>query len=162
MILSIVLDGVRRQVEFVASAEGPQPCAVDGAAFTADACLLEGGVLSLVVDGRQYRCVLDGDSVIIDGQRHTFEVVDTRALASRPGAGGRFSGPCAVKAPMPGRIVRYLVKEGDEVREQQGIVIVEAMKMQNELRSPKAGRVTSIESQPGVVVKTGEVLAIIE
>jgi biotin carboxyl carrier protein len=63
---------------------------------------------------------------------------------------------------MPGRVIRVLVSEGDEVAAGQGIVVVEAMKMQNEMPSPKAGRVASVSVKPGDAVASGQVLAAVE
>src|SRR5215469_15745539 len=154
-------DGARRRIDLAAIA-GPQQCMVDGVPLVVDARILEPGVMSLVVEGRQYRCVLDGDSVIVDGQRHAFEIDDPRSLAGRRRAAGGASGPRPVKSPMPGRVVRVLVAAGDEVAEHQGVVVIEAMKMQNELKSPKAGRVASVAVAPGDTVGAGEVLAVIE
>jgi biotin carboxyl carrier protein len=163
MTVWIVLDSVRRRVEIPAGfSEGTTECRVDEGAITADARLLEPGVMSLVVDGRQYRCILDDDAVLIDGRRYEFEVDDPRSLAGRGRAGGGVSGPRPVKSPMPGRVVRVLVAAGDEVSEHQGVVVIEAMKMQNELKAPKAGRVASIAAVVGETVGSGDVLAVIE
>jgi biotin carboxyl carrier protein len=137
-------------------------CAVDGRAMQVDAQMLQPGVLSLVVEGRQYRCILDGDAVLIGGRRVEFEVSDPRSLQGRRGVGVGAAGPRAVKAPMPGRVVRVLVATGEEVSEQQGIVVIEAMKMQNELKSPKAGRVARVAVNVGDAVAANEVLAVIE
>jgi biotin carboxyl carrier protein len=78
-------------------------------------------------------------------------------------AGGKFSleGPQRVDAPMPGKIVRVLVKEGDAVEEGQGLVVVEAMKMENELKSPKAGVVRELHAQEGQPVEAGAKLAVV-
>jgi biotin carboxyl carrier protein len=84
----------------------------------------------------------------------------TRRAAADGGAGTQ--GDQAVTAPMPGRVVRVLVKAGDEVAARQGVVVVEAMKMENELRSPKAGRVKDISVAPGTSVEAGRVLLVIE
>lgn len=163
MTVWIVLDGTRRRVDLPsASAEGSQEYLVDGVAFAADARVLEPGVISLMVEGRQYRCVLDGDAVLVDGRRYPFEVDDPRSLAGRRRAGGGAAGPRPVKSPMPGRVVRVLVTVGDEVVEHQGVVVIEAMKMQNELKAPKAGRVASIAVEVGETVGSGDVLAVIE
>jgi biotin carboxyl carrier protein len=163
MTVSILLDGTRRRVEIPAGfAGGIAECRVDTGAITADARMLEPGVMSLVVGGRQYRCVLDGDAVLIDGRRHEFEVDDPRSLTGRGRAAGGASGPRPVKSPMPGRVVRVLVAAGDEVLEHQGVVVIEAMKMQNELKAPKAGRVASIAAVVGETVGSGDVLAVIE
>jgi len=63
---------------------------------------------------------------------------------------------------MPGRVVRVLVREGDDVTEQQGVVVIEAMKMQNELKTPKAGRVVRVAVAVDATVGAGEVLIVVE
>ena len=81
-------------------------------------------------------------------------------------AGGRraaaTTGPQSVVAPMPGKVVRLLVETGDQVAANQGVVIVEAMKMENELRAPRAGRVAAVRVTPGASVESGKVLIVIE
>jgi biotin carboxyl carrier protein len=141
---------------------GAMECSVDGRALSADVRMLEAGVMSLVVEGRQYRCILDGDGVVIDGRRYGFEVEDPRSLQGRRGAGAGAEGPRPVKAPMPGRVVRVLAAVGDEVEEGQGVVVIEAMKMQNELKSPKAGRVVRVAAGVGDTVGSGDVLVVVE
>jgi len=127
-----------------------------------DVRFLEPGVMSLVVDGRQFRCILDGDAVVINGRRYGFEVEDPRSLQGRRGVGGGAQGPRPVKAPMPGRVVRLLVEVGDEVVEGQGVVVIEAMKMQNELKASKAGRVAKVSVAVGDTVGAGDVLVVVE
>jgi acetyl/propionyl-CoA carboxylase alpha subunit len=155
--------GKRRRVEVpVGADDGTVHCLLDGEVVVVDVSVLRPGVMSLVVAGRQYRCVLDGDGVVIGGRRFAFEVEDPRSLQGRRGAGVGAEGPRAVKAPMPGRVVRLLVEAGEEVAEGQGIVVIEAMKMQNELKSPKAGRVARVAAIVGDTVGSGDVLAIVE
>jgi biotin carboxyl carrier protein len=77
-------------------------------------------------------------------------------------AAGRGVGPQFILAPMPGRVLRVLVNAGDEIKARQGLVVVEAMKMENELRSPKAGRVKDVAVTPGTSVEAGRVLVVIE
>jgi biotin carboxyl carrier protein len=161
------IDGRKRRVELPAGVgssamDGAMDCLVDGRAVAVDARMLQAGVMSLVVDGRQYRCVLDGDGVVIGGRRFAFEVDDPRSLQGRRGAGAGAAGPRALKAPMPGRVVRVLVGVGDEVVEGQAIMVIEAMKMQNELKSPKAGRVVRVAAGVGDTVGAGDVLAVVE
>jgi biotin carboxyl carrier protein len=158
------IGGKKRRVELPAGAGsgGSVDCMVDGRAMAVDVRMLQAGVLSLVVEGRQYRCVLDGDGVVIGGRRFAFEVEDPRSLQGRRGAGAGTAGPRALKAPMPGRVVRVLVGAGDEVQEGQAIMVIEAMKMQNELKSPKAGRVVRIAAAVGDTVGAGDVLAVVE
>jgi acetyl/propionyl-CoA carboxylase alpha subunit len=160
----IEIGGKRRRVELPVGAGdgGALDCVVDGRGVSVDAQALQDGVMSLVVEGRQYRCVLDGDGVVIGGMRFGFAIEDPRSLQGRRGVGGGAEGPRPVKAPMPGRVVRLLVEAGDEVVEGQGIVVIEAMKMQNELKAPKAGRVARVAAVVGETVGSGDVLAIVE
>jgi acetyl/propionyl-CoA carboxylase alpha subunit len=166
MTVWLEIDGRKRRVELPYSLadgpDGPMECLVDGRAIFVNARILQPGVLSLIVEGRQYRCILDGDAVLIGGRRFAFERSDPRSLQGRRGAGAGAVGPRPVKAPMPGRVVRLLVAAGDEVAEQQGIVVIEAMYMQNELRSPKSGMVVLVAVAAGVTVASGDVLAVVE
>jgi biotin carboxyl carrier protein len=167
MTVWLQIEGKQRKVELRSSAEedalsGALACVVDGRPLTVEAQLLRPGVLSLLVDGRQYRCILDGDAVLVDGRRYGFEAADPRSLQARHGAGAAAEGARAVKAPMPGRVVRVLVGVGDEVQAQQGLVVIEAMKMQNELKSPKAGRIVRVATAVGDTVQAGGVLVVVE
>jgi biotin carboxyl carrier protein len=98
----------------------------------------------------------------VGSSRFAVELRDPRSLRSRQRAAGDEKGPRKILAPMPGRIVRLLVAENSEVEAGQGIVVVEAMKMQNEIKSPKKGVVTRILATPGAAVNPGDVLAIVE
>jgi acetyl/propionyl-CoA carboxylase alpha subunit len=156
------VEGEKRRVELPAEIGDSMACSVDGRAVVADVRMLQPGVLSLLIDGRQYRCVLDGDGVVINGRRFGFEVTDPRSLQGRRGVGAGTDGPRPVKAPMPGRTVRVLVEVGDEVEEGQALLVIEAMKMQNELKSPKTGRVVKIAVGVGDAVGSGDVLVVVE
>jgi len=91
-------------------------------------------------------------AVVVDRQRH-----------ARGGqAAGGAAGQQRVKAPMPGRVLRVLVKPGDVVAHRQGLVVVEAMKMENELTAPKAGTVTEVAVTEGASVEAGRLLVVIE
>lgn len=163
MTVWLEIGGRKRRVELPSTvANGMLECVVDGRPLLVDARMVQQGVLSLVVEGRQYRCVRDGDAVWIGDRRFGFEVSDPRSLQGRRGAGTGAAGPRAVKAPMPGRVVRVLVAAGEEVAEQQGIVVIEAMKMQNELKSPKTGKVVRLAVGVGDTVGAGDVLAVVE
>ena len=100
--------------------------------------------------------------VMVGTRRYTVTLIDPRRL--RSSAGARMLGDEAARivAPMPGKVVRLLVSEGDEVEAGSGVVVVEAMKMQNEMRSPRKGRVATLKVATGETVNAGEVLAIIE
>jgi acetyl/propionyl-CoA carboxylase alpha subunit len=157
------VEGKKRRVELPAGvATGALECMVDGRTMVVDVQMLQPGVMSLLVEGRQYRCVLDGDGVLVGGRRFGFEVDDPRSLQGRRGAGAGAEGPRPVKAPMPGRVVRVLVEVGQEVAEGEGVVVIEAMKMQNELKSPKGGRVVRVGMVVGDAVGSGDVLVVVE
>jgi acetyl/propionyl-CoA carboxylase alpha subunit len=162
MTVWIEIGGRPRRVELPEVYAGEIACVVDDVAVTVNAVLVRDGVLSLIVGGRQWECALDGDAVVIAGRRFPFTVHDPRALARRGGVAGGEAGPRAVRAPMPGRVVRVLASPGDEVVEQQGVVVLEAMKMQNEMRSPKAGRILRVAVQVGDTVAAGDLLALVE
>jgi biotin carboxyl carrier protein len=119
------------------------------------------GVYSVLSAGRSWEVRVTGDEITIDGHRFRFEVEDPRQW-KRSGGGAGAQGRAAILAPMPGKIVRILVAVGDEVVAGQGIVVVEAMKMQNEMKAAKAGRVTAIEVKENDSVTAGAVLAVIE
>jgi biotin carboxyl carrier protein len=166
MTIWLEVEGKRRRVELPSSglngADEAMECVVDGKTIAVNAQMLQRGVMSLVIAGRQCRCVLDGDGVLIGGRRFSFEVSDPRSLQGRRSAGGGAAGPRAIKAPMPGRVVRVLAAVGDEVDEQQGVIVIEAMKMQNELKSPKAGKVVRVVATVGDTVGAGDVLVVVE
>ena len=99
--------------------------------------------------------------VSLDGRTVPVVVNGRSRRRGRADEGGR-AGAQSVLAPMPGRVVRVLVSPGDAVAAQQGVVVVEAMKMENELRSPKAGTVRDVSVTPGTSVEAGRVLVVIE
>ena len=132
-----------------------------------DAVHLAGHAMSLIVDGRSVRCEVepakDGRlAVLVGDEVHALEILDERRLRLRR-ASGKFTleGPQRVDAPMPGKVVRVLVKQGDQVQEGQGLLVVEAMKMENELKSPKAGVVAELHAQEGQPVEAGAKLAVV-
>jgi biotin carboxyl carrier protein len=101
-----------------------------------------------------------GDQLRVSVGEHVIpvEFVDTRKALGRIGHSSG-AGTLAVHAPMPGRIVRLLVAQGDEVAMQQGLVVMEAMKMQNEIKAPKAGKVVKLTVTEGAAVGAGDVIA---
>ena len=166
MTLYVQIDGRTRRIELPAALTGSLECTIDGEAMQVDVHLLEPGVMSLVINGRAFRCILDEGpterAVLLDGKRFVYTLDDPRSLRSRRGAADDAGGPKPIKAPMPGRVVRILAAAGDAVEAQQGILVIEAMKMQNEMKSPKAGTVTRIAVAVGDTVQAGQVLAVVE
>ncbi|MBM3775607.1 MAG: biotin/lipoyl-binding protein [Acidobacteria bacterium] len=122
-------------------------------------------VYSVLLDGRSYEVRLEGSGdrriVIVEGYRFEVELRDPRRW--RPGSTSQAGeGLHTVAAAMPGKVVRLLVAAGDRVEAGQGIVVVEAMKMQNEMKAPRAGRVAALPVAEGSAVAAGEILATIE
>jgi len=117
---------------------------------------------SVLLNGRSYRVSKGaGNEIWVNGRRIRMEVFDPRDL--RPGQGATANqGRQEIAASMPGKVIRVLVAPGDAVEEGQGLVVVEAMKMQNEMKSPKAGRVTEIRAHPDATVGAGEILVVVE
>ena len=113
---------------------------------------LEPGCHSVLTAGRSHRVTAGAGSV---------EVFDPRNLRARK-AGSVSRGRLEVAAPMPGKVVRLLVAAGDVVELGQGLIVVEAMKMQNEIKSRKAGRVVEVRTKPDAAVTAGEILLVVE
>ncbi len=108
---------------------------------------VEPGVYSVIVGDESFEARIAGNQISVGGYRFTVEVDDPRQWKrSRHAAGAQ--GRVSIAAAMPGKLIRVLVAVGDEVTEGQGIMVVEAMKMQNELKAPRGGRVTSIAVKP--------------
>ena len=108
---------------------------------------------------------LDGRiHVRVRGRVLRFEILDERRMKMKEAQGFRFDvgGVVSIDSPMPGKVIKLLKKEGDEVKEGEGVVVVEAMKMENELRTPKAGKVRDIKVKEGDAVEAGAKLATIE
>jgi acetyl/propionyl-CoA carboxylase alpha subunit len=120
------------------------------------------GRFSVLLNGRSYRVVFGSPGeVVVNGRPLAIEVFDPRDL--RTGAGARLNhGRQEIAAPMPGKIVRVLVNPGETVEEGQGLIVVEAMKMQNEMKSPKTGRVAEVRTSAESTVAAGDVLVVIE
>jgi biotin carboxyl carrier protein len=119
------------------------------------------GVWSFIIDNRVYEAFVDGNNITISGQTFDCTIDDPRQW-KRTGSGAGASGRASIVAPMPGKVVRILVAAGDEVTAGQGIVVVEAMKMQNEMKAPRDGKVTAVEVKENDSVNAGTVLAVIE
>jgi biotin carboxyl carrier protein len=165
MIYEITIDGQSHRVELT-KAENAWRCHVDGEAVAIDAVIPRRDVLSLLIDGEVFEVRRDQRAndlqLWLSGARFEVEVRDPRSLRSRQKSVVDEKGPKKLLAPMPGRVVRVLVEENSEVESGQGIVVVEAMKMQNEIKSPKKGVIKKISAVPGATVNPGDVLAIVE
>ena len=100
--------------------------------------------------------------VTIHGRSHEVTIVDPKRLRSGQDSDRHHHGVAQILAPMPGKVVRVQTETGANVEKGEGVVVVEAMKMQNEMKSPRAGVVVSIKVKPGDTVNAGDVLAVIE
>ncbi|HVO97229.1 MAG TPA: biotin/lipoyl-containing protein [Bryobacteraceae bacterium] len=120
------------------------------------------GIFSVLIDGHSYQAtLLAPGSIQVEGRTYSVEVFDPRELRARSAA-GLSHGRQNIAAPMPGKVVRLLVAPGDAVEAGQGLIVVEAMKMQNEMKSPKAGVVVEVKTSDGATVAAGEILIVIE
>ena len=144
---------------------------VDGVASIARVSDVEGTPVRMVTIGDEvHRVVARTGStrgrftLWLDGFRYEVEALDerTRAIRELSGAGKEASGPAPLLAPMPGMIVRVAVQVGDTVEPGQSLVVMEAMKMENELRATSAGTVRAVLAQPGTAVEKGAVLLELE
>lgn len=164
MIYDVIIDGKNYQLD-LNHADGCWSCVLDGRSLQIDAVLTRPDVLSLRIGDKSYEVKSEhvgGDLHIwVGSARFAAEVRDPRSLRGRARAADDH-GPRKISAAMPGKVVRVLVKEGEEVEAGTGIAVVEAMKMQNEIKSPKKGIVQRIPVKEGAAVNAGDVLAIVE
>jgi biotin carboxyl carrier protein len=120
------------------------------------------GIYSILIEGRSYQAtILAPGTIQVNNRIFSVELFDPRELRARSTAGASH-GRQNIVAPMPGKVVRVLVTVGDPVEAAQGLIVVEAMKMQNEMKSPKSGIVAEIKTKPGATVAAGEILIVIE
>lgn len=164
MTYDIAIDGKQYRLD-LEQREGGWSCRIDGREVEVDAVLARPNVLSLRIGNKAYevKCERVGSDqhIWVGSARFAAEVRDPRSLRSRARAPVE-NGPRKLTAPMPGKVVRVLVSEGAEIEAGGGVLVVEAMKMQNEVKSPKKGTVQKILVKQGTAVNAGDVLAIVE
>ena len=164
MLYDITIDGKNYRLD-LNRADGRWSCRLDGRDFEIDAILTRPDVLSLRIGDLAYEVkserVASDLHLWVGTTDFAVEVRDPRSLRGRTRAGDDH-GPRKITAPMPGKVVRLLVREGDEVEPGRGVAVVEAMKMQNEIKSPKKGTIQKILVGEGAAVNSGDVLAIVE
>ncbi len=165
MKLALTVNGRRDAIEILSPAPACRFQLGDGQPRDADVEAPEPGVYGILLDGRSYDAFVEdtpgGLVVTIEGYRFEIEVRDPRRWSRKTGGAGGGSVQ-SILSPMPGKVVRVLAAVGAEVVPGQGIVVVEAMKMQNELKSNRTGRVLSVHAKEGATVTAGELLATIE
>jgi len=164
MTLDVTVNGRDYRVEFEQQESGSWMCQVNGEPITVDSATTASGVLSLLLGSRSYEVIANPaqQQIAIGSTRYSVEVRDPRSWRNRRAHSGAGEGPKKLLAPMPGKVVRVVAGEGTEVEQGDGVIVIEAMKMQNELKSPKKGRVAKVLAAEGAAVNAGDVLAVIE
>jgi biotin carboxyl carrier protein len=164
MIYDVSIDGKSYRLELNRT-DGRWSCRLDGREVEIDALLVRPDVLSLRIGNQAYEVKSErvgGELYLwVGSTRYAAEVRDPRSLRGR-GRQVDDSGPRKLTAPMPGKVVRVLISVGAEVEAGAGVLVVEAMKMQNEIKSPKKGTIQKILVSEGAAVNAGDVLAIVE
>jgi biotin carboxyl carrier protein len=157
---------LRRVVELEREGEGYR-ILVDGKKLDADVAQISASTISILLDGQSYVVhvtpMLEGRVKLQTGpHEYTAEVMDPRAWKGRKHSVVEAEGRQQIIAPMPGKVIRILVAAGDVVEAGQGLAVIEAMKMQNEIKSPKSGLVERVIVMEGQNVNAGEILAWVE
>ena len=149
--------------------DGARVCAeVDGRRYELEAREAEPGVWLLQAGGRVYECRVSGGAgeeareVNVGPQTFRIALIDPKRLRHTTATGAQAGGRAVLQAAMPGKVVRVLVAQGAQVAAGDALVVVEAMKMQNELKSPKTGTVVELHATAGATVNAGDVLAVVE
>jgi biotin carboxyl carrier protein len=163
----VLFDGTRRSVVLSWRPDEPSRlvATIDGRRVEADAVKISPGVYSVLLDGRslEVRVEILPDGLLLQtaGREYRVEITDPRSWRRSRGGKIDLAGRQQISAPMAGKVVRALVVTGQHVEVGQGLLVVEAMKMQNEIRSPKTGTVERLLAKEGQAVNAGEVLAVI-
>jgi biotin carboxyl carrier protein len=166
MKYEIAINGSRRSVEFAPPMDGASRVTftVDGRLVEADAIRISRGAYSILIGGRSLEVTAQetANELLLraSGREFHMEIFDPRSWRRGRGAGIELEGRQQLVAPMPGKVVRVLVAAGQRVSAGQGLLVIEAMKMQNEIRSPKSGTVENL-AREGQTVNVGEILAIV-
>ena len=162
MRLTVSVNGASYGLE-IEPAESGWRCLLDGREIPVDVAQVAAHRLSILLNGRSYDVICGSDDAITVGEhRYLVSATDPRSWRSRHQSAAGAQGPQKLTSSMPGKVVRVLTASGSQVVAGQGIVVVEAMKMQNEVRAPRDGTVSTILVREGSNVNAGEVLAIVE
>jgi biotin carboxyl carrier protein len=161
------IGGAARSVEIQQNGNGSFRAQIEGQPVSVDAVEIAPGTYSILLDGRSFEARVSSDGsdegLLVRCGGADFRVLVRDPRSWRAGRHGTLeaSGPQRVLAPMPGKVVRVLVAAGDVIEAGRGLVVVEAMKMQNEIRAPKSGRIERVLVAEGQAVRTQEALVII-
>ena len=152
--------GASRPVALRETGEGVYEITLDGRTVHVDAVRSGPTIYSVIEDGRQFEAMVDekgahGFDVLVAGRIFHLEALDERTRLLSQSAAPVATGPQTVAAEMPGKVVKIAVPVGEPVSPGQGVVVVEAMKMENEIPSPIAGVVREIAVSEGQTVEAG-------
>ncbi|MDQ3797989.1 MAG: biotin/lipoyl-binding protein [Acidobacteriota bacterium] len=164
MKLIAELNNEKHEVEFKRDGERIS-ATIDGREYALEASEVEPNVYLLKHENRVFQLyVAPSETPIVTLGNHSFEIKisDPKRLRGAGGAGGSADGTIEIKTAMPGKVVRVIAEQGAEIKQGESVLVVEAMKMQNEMKSPKDGIVKEIRVAEGATVNAGDVLAIIE
>jgi biotin carboxyl carrier protein len=161
----VTIEGQAREIDVQITPDGTVVASMDGNPLDVDALRVPGGV-SVRIDGRMYDIAVGGREeardVVAGSRRATVQIENERVRSRAKKSGAAGHGQKEIRAPMPGRVVKILVSEGDEVAAHQPVIVVEAMKMENELRAAAAAKVQRIAVTEGQTVEGNVVLIIFE
>ncbi|HUO04910.1 MAG TPA: biotin/lipoyl-containing protein [Candidatus Binataceae bacterium] len=161
------LHGEEHEIEVEETEAGSYAIRMGSNRFEADLRRLGPASFSIIVENRSFDfdVVRDGEETVVASRDRStrLTVTDAARRAGHASAGKRqMTGRAEIKAAMPGRVVNVLVAPGDSVQANQGVVLVEAMKMENEVKSPKAGKVLEVKVVAGQTVEKGDLMVVIE
>lgn len=164
--LQLVINAKSATADFNQQAE-QAVLTLDAKTYEAQLVELTPGLFTVILNGKVYACALEklpsgATEVIVNGCHIPVAIHDPKRLKHGTGGEGQAGGRATLMSPMPGKVVRILLDVGDDVAEGQGVLVVEAMKMQNEVQSPKIGKVAEIQVVEGQTVNAGDPLAVIE
>ena len=166
MKYKVCISGKTHVVELQRLADGWQARIEGEPEDVADVAEVAANVFSVLFSGRSHEVYVtpfSGGQLQLQsgGRDFTAEVIDPRSWRGRRHGSAEAEGPQQIVAPMPGKVARLLVKAGDTVEAGQGLLVVEAIKMQNEIRSPKSGKVERVLVAEGRAVNAGEALCVV-
>jgi biotin carboxyl carrier protein len=165
MDMIVQIDGNEYRLKLKRTGGGWE-CLLNGREIAFETVLVRRDLLSLRIDGRVHEIRREttstGTQLSVDQTRYVAEWRDPRSLAGRTRSAADDLSPTKLTAPMPGKVIRILLRERAEVEPGQGILVMEAMKMQNEIKSPRKGTIQKILVAEGANVNGGDVLAIVE
>ena len=164
MIFDVSVNQRDYRVELESQEGGRWAFRVNGESIVVDARNTAAGVLSLLIGGESFEVIAtqSREQIAVGSERYAVEVRDPRSWRTTKARAGASDGPKKIVAPMPGKVVRVIAPAGTEVEQGAGVIVIEAMKMQNELKSPKKGKVLKVSAAEGAAVNAGDVLAVIE